>query len=183
MSYWISLIRRLVLRTAISPEISQLNTSAWVCISWLCWSGSDNNDVWEVTGVRADSGWSKAGTEGLPVSNAGWLDLVNDDDLLVAVHGCRQSHSQAGAQRLGHFHQERTRSTGYGVCVEGSVERTNSKWTSGIEVIQIKGDNVSQSLTPSGSQQTAFLFHKMLHRSLHLLQSSLECMTRKSRFH
>lgn len=73
---------------------------------------------------------------GLPVSDAGWLDLVNDDDLLVAVHGGRQSHSQAGAQRLGHFHQKRTRSTGYGVCVEGGEERTNSK--SGIEVIQIK---------------------------------------------
>lgn len=154
MSYWISLISRLVLCTAISPEISQLNTGVWICISLLCWSGSDNNDVtWEETGVQAGCGWSKAGTESLPVSDAGWLDLVNDDDLLVAVHRGRQSHSQAGAQRLSYFHQERTRSTGYGVCVEGVEERTNSKWTSGIEVIQIKGDNVSRSLTLSGSQQ------------------------------
>lgn len=93
------------------------------------------------------------GPEGLPVSDAGWLDLVNDDDLLVAVHRGRQSHSQAGAQRLGYFHQERTRSTGYGVCVKGGEDRTNLKWTSGIEVIQIKADNVSRSLTPRGSQQ------------------------------
>lgn len=41
---------------------------------------------------------------GSPVSDAGWFDLVNDDDLFVAVHGGRQSHPQAGAQRLGHFH-------------------------------------------------------------------------------
>lgn len=109
--------------------------------------------------VQAGCGWSKAGTESSPVSNAGWLDFVNNDDLLVAVHGGRQSHSQARTQRLGYFHQERTRSTGYGVCGKGGEERTNSKWTSGIEVIQIKGDNGLQSRNPSGSQQIAFYFH------------------------
>lgn len=67
-------------------------------------------------------------TEGLPVSDASRLDLVNDDDLLVAVHGGRKSHSQAGAQRLGHFHQERSRSTGYGVCVENGEEETQGSY-------------------------------------------------------
>lgn len=92
---------------------------------------------------------NRAGTESLPVSDAGWLDLVNNDDLLVAVHGGRQSHSQAGAQRLGHFHQQRTRSTGYGVCEEGGEETTNSKWTSGIKAIQIKEEHMLESLTSS----------------------------------
>lgn len=101
---------------------------------------------------------SEAATEDLPVSDAGWLDLVDDDDLLVAVHGGRQSYSQAGAQRLGHFHQKRTRSTGYRVCREGSEEKTNSNRTSGIKVIEIGG--VFTVLQSSGGQQIPSYVHK-----------------------